>query len=359
MDTSKKDLKASILDILGKQGSIRVADIVATTGHSRAYVQRFFKELTEEGKMVRVGNANQARYVNTDAMAIAKAKKTILTFQRTFQREGLEEDRVFDMIKKETGIFLDLPKNVADILEYGFTEMLNNAIEHSQSADVRVSMKRPPTGQAGDAAVVRFEVLDRGIGLFENLMHVRKLSNVQEAIQDLLKGKQTTMPERHSGEGIFFTRRAADAFMVTSSDRRLLFDNRRDDFTVATVPAMVGTKITLVIDIDSPRVLRDVFKPFTDEEFEFSTTEVTIHLYQPGGSVDFISRSQARRLLVGLEKFKKIILDFSHVATVGQGFADEIFRVWHRHHPDVIFETRNTNQDIDFMLSRARGNETQ
>ena len=86
-----------------------------------------------------------------------------------------------------------------------------------------------------------------------------------------------------------------------------------------------------------------------------STTEVTIRLYRPGGATDFISRSQARRLLVGLEKFKKIILDFEHIATIGQGFADEIFRIWHDHHPEVLFETRHTNQDIEFMLSRARG----
>jgi len=40
-----------------------------------------------------------------------------------------------------------------------------------------------------------------------------------------------------------------------------------------------------------------------------------------------VSRSQAKRLLMGLEKFNTIILDFKGVVSVGQAFVDQVFRV--------------------------------
>jgi len=68
----------------------------------------------------------------------------------------------------------------------------------------------------------------------------------------------------------------------------------------------------------------------------------------------FISRSQARRVLTGLEKFKEITLDFSDVETIGQGFADEVFRVWKNNHPDIKINYQNTNENILFMIKRAK-----
>mgnify|MGYP001576918399 CR=1 FL=1 len=59
------------------------------------------------------------------------------------------------------------------------------------------------------------------------------------------------------------------------------------------------------------------------------------------------------RLLAELEKFKKITLDFSDVETVGQAFADEIFRVWNRRHPQVEIKYRNANENVSFMIQRA------
>ena len=35
---------------------------------------------------------------------------------------------------------------------------------------------------------------------------------------------------------------------------------------------------------------------------------------------------------VGLERFREVVLDFAGVDAIGQGFADEVFRVWARAH---------------------------
>ena len=71
---------------------------------------------------------------------------------------------------------------------------------------------------------------------------------------------------------------------------------------------------------------------------------------------EYISRSQARRILGGLDKFRTVILDFKNVKTVGQGFADEVFRVWKRHYPNIDIVTKNANENITFMIKRALAN---
>jgi hypothetical protein len=65
---------------------------------------------------------------------------------------------------------------------------------------------------------------------------------------------------------------------------------------------------------------------------------------------DYVSRSEARRLLANLEKFSEIVLDFRDAISVGQGFADEVFRVFARRHPGIRISTENTNAVIDAMI---------
>lgn len=67
-----------------------------------------------------------------------------------------------------------------------------------------------------------------------------------------------------------------------------------------------------------------------------------------------IARSRAREVLAGLEKFKIIVFDFDKVPTVGQAFADEVFRVFHHKYPKIKLETENMSEGVRFMVARAR-----
>lgn len=180
------DVKRIIVKQLKKKGSVRSKDIVRATGFSRVYVNRFFQKLVNSGEIMLVGKANVARYVSARNQG-SGWKKDILRIRKTLANKGLSEDAALDDIKTATGIFLKLPLNTASVLEYAFTEILNNAIEHSRSRTIFVEMER-------DKHAVYFEVLDRGIGIFKNIMKERRLKSELEAIQDLLKGKQTTSP---------------------------------------------------------------------------------------------------------------------------------------------------------------------
>ena len=70
----------------------------------------------------------------------------------------------------------------------------------------------------------------------------------------------------------------------------------------------------------------------------------------------YISRSQAKNLLVDLEKYKKIIFDFNGVDLISQGFADEIFRVYQNAHPNMILEPVNMNDTVAILVNDARNN---
>lgn len=343
------DVKHLILKKLARKKEIKVSEIVKETSFSRAYINRFFKELRDEGKIVLLGKSNKAKYVLAEKEAVALAKKEILTFRRALKNENISEDIVLNEIKKHTGIFIGLPKNIIQMLDYAFTEMLNNAIEHSKSKTIELFMEK-------DSGVVRFDVIDKGIGIFNNIMQKRKLKNEIEAIQNLIKGKETTMPKEHSGEGIFFTSKACDQLIIQSSEKKLIFNNVLDDVFVKNINNRKGTRVGFSINIKSKNDLNTIFRKYSAGAFEFGKTKVLVNLYKMG--TDYISRSQARRILVGLEKFKKIILDFRGVETVGQAFADEVFRVWKNRHSNIDIQYENSNENIDFMIKRADKNRT-
>lgn len=83
---------------------------------------------------------------------------------------------------------------------------------------------------------------------------------------------------------------------------------------------------------------------------QLKNTKVTLQ-----GKYDFlVSRSQAKMILADLDKFSKIVFDFKDVDQIGQGFADEIFRVFQNNHPKISLSTVNTNDNVAFMVTRAK-----
>lgn len=338
------ELRALILDTIKKQGQVKTADIVGFTGLSRAYVHRFLKTLADEGDLVLIGKANQAHYV-LPSKNENDVKVKPLKIHRIMTNKDLSEDKVLREIKEKSAIFQGIGGNVSSILDYSFTEMLNNAIEHSASEKIDVIMMRTATN-------IRFTVADRGVGIFNNIMEKKHLASTIDALQDLLKGKETTAPEAHSGEGIFFTSKIADLLTIKSFEKKLIFDNAVQDIYVKDVKPISGTKVDFVLDLKSNKNMADFFAKYTDESFQFSKTGVKVKLYHQ--DVDYVSRSQARRILAGLEKFKTVELDFQDVSTIGQAFADEIFRIWQTQHEDVKFVIKDATENVMLMIRRAQ-----
>jgi hypothetical protein len=72
------------------------------------------------------------------------------------------------------------------------------------------------------------------------------------------------------------------------------------------------------------------------------------------GDDKLISRSQAKRLLARIDKFKQVLFDFSEVEMIGQAFADEIFRVFANNYPAIELTVINTNESVQQMINRAK-----
>lgn len=338
------DIKELILKIASERGRIKTSDVVKGLHNtkSRQYVNSVMRGMVNKGLLLKGGTTAGSFYVLSQNAHLIGDEITV-----KLKREGLEEHKVFNDLKEKAPFINDIKENISSILFYAFTEMLNNAIEHSRSQYVETNIRK-------DKENILFIVNDFGVGVFRNVMRQRKLKSELEAIQDLLKGKTTTQPHSHTGEGIFFTSKIADVFILESFKYRLRVDNIiKDVFIEEFSPQKRGTKVTFMLSLTSRKHLNDVFSQFvtTLGEVGFDKTEIKVKLYASG--TVYISRSQARRILTGLDKFKTIILDFDQVTTVGQAFADEIFRVFQQRHPDIKIEPINMAKSVKFMIDRV------
>lgn len=316
------------------------SDIVRVTaerfGISRQAVNRHIHALEESGTLESDGKTRSRTY----------SLKVLSDTTLTLPIAGLEEHVPWQnsIRPKLEGV----PKNVVDICYYGFTEMLNNAIDHSGSEYVRIDCQMM-------ADFVDLKVSDSGIGIFRKIKEAFNLPDELEAIKQLAKGKLTTDPARHTGEGIFFTSRMFDRFIIMSGDvyfSHLVPDNNwliedADD----PIP---GTYVRMTISTRSGRDIKQVFDSFTveEEDFGFSKTRIPVSLLQYGAD-NLVSRSQAKRVLSRFEMFKEVILDFDGVPLIGQAFADEIFRVFQTGHPEVSVRSIHANPFVNSMIQRA------
>ena len=66
-------------------------------------------------------------------------------------------------------------------------------------------------------------------------------------------------------------------------------------------------------------------------------------------SDEAMSRGEAKQFCTQIEGAARIILDFSGVAFMGQGFADQLFRVFHEAHPEIELIPQNMNEDVQRM----------
>lgn len=338
------DLRSLILDLASKQERLTVNDVLAEIKHaySRAYLLRFFKQLIAEGKLLKSGSTRSAFYVLPE-----HADALTNLFEKRYPISRLQEHVVLLEVYRKLYFLNELPEHLRSIFDYAFSEMLNNAIDHSQSKFVAVRVER----QKG---AISFVIDDFGVGVFNNVMKERGLASPLEAIQDLLKGKTTTAPHAHSGEGIFFTSKAADRFTLDSFSTQLTVDNRIPDIFIHDLsPVKSGTRVTFELGLDHTGHLDELFRQYyTDaDDFSFDKTFIQIKLYTRGSI--YVSRSQAKRVLFGLEKFRTIVLDFDKVPGIGQSFADEIFRVFRLSHPEIQISYINANEAVRFMIERV------
>lgn len=242
----------------------------------------------------------------------------------------------------------EMPQNIDRIWHYGFTEMFNNAIDHSGATSITIQIKK---------TALNTEILihDNGVGIFKKIQNSLHLLDERHAILELVKGKLTTDPKRHTGEGIFFTSRAFDAYDILSGG--IYFSHKLtkvEDWVFENNNFNEGTTVWMKLQNQTSRDLKKIFDQYApSDEYSFIKTVVPVRLAQYDND-QLISRSQAKRLLSRVDLFKIVVFDFSGVDFIGQAFADEIFRVFASQHPLIELISVNTNLEIKKMIERAK-----
>lgn len=307
-------------------------------GVSSASVLRYISTLIDEGKIKKNEGRNSYAVVSKE-------------YRFEYDYPFPSEDRVWnqDIANILGDCFSENAKNNAN---YIFTEMFNNAVEHSEGTQIKVVVT------INDFQV---EILigDNGVGIFEKIKQKAGLEEKRYAVLELAKGKFTADPSRHSGEGIFFSSKIADNFLIMSDDmtyagqfdqeKGLLMDNDKSY-------NRKGTLVCFSVKSQTRKNRTKIFAEYCNnpDSFGFEKTIVAVRLLEEGATCPmFTSRSQAKRLMARLDRFKSIVLDFSEIKFIGQGFADEIFRVFAGEHKDCEIRFINENKDVGNMIKHV------
>ncbi len=240
------------------------------------------------------------------------------------------------------------PDNVQGIWHYGFTEMFNNAIDHSGATVIMVRIRKTAT-------TTEMVIFDNGVGIFNKIQTAMNLVDERHAILELSKGKLTTDPNNHTGEGIFFTSRMFDSFDILSGGVyfRHAF-GEAEDWILERDKFGEGTAVWMKLNNHTARTTKKIFDQYSSgDDYGFNKTVVPVKLAQYGND-QLISRSQAKRVLARVELFKIVVFDFNEVPSIGQSFADEIFRVFAQKHPEIQMLTIKANSAVKRMIDRAK-----
>ncbi|MBI3209077.1 MAG: DUF4325 domain-containing protein [Candidatus Solibacter usitatus] len=322
-----------------EKNSGNIAHLVATQFNiSRQAANKHLKNLVAEGALIPEGKTRYRRYKLAE----------LLDWRKLYTiGPGIEEDLVWS---RDISVVLgNLPKNVMDIWHFCITEMFNNALDHSGGKTVFVKVART-------AANTQIMLMDDGIGIFRKIQSEMNLADERHAILELAKGKLTTDPKRHTGQGIFFTSRVLDSFDILSSGVFFTHTFGKDEDWILERPeADDGTTVFMKLNNHSARTDKQIFDQFSSgDDYGFTKTVVPVRLAQYGDD-KLISRSQAKRLLVRIDRFRTVLFDFAGVETIGHAFADEIFRVFAQGHPNIEIIPINATPQVQQMINAARG----
>jgi hypothetical protein len=329
-------ITAEIEALFASHETITSGQVAQAAGVSRQAAHYNLKEMERRGDIIHEGAGRGGRYRR-------RAQRQIVYLLQDLREDEVWSEEVFALRQMDLAVF-DNPK-VRQILNFVFTEMVNNAIDHSGGTTLTVRW-------FFNTEEIAFEVEDDGVGAFQRMRETRNLQSDFDAIGEIAKGKQTSDPTRHSGLGIYFSSRMSSEFVLTSGHFTWTVDNRRDDNAVGWLDVpRIGTRVRCEIDASTTITPNEVFDVLSDPVIlGANKTTIRVSLFEEGG---FVSRAEAKRIGAHLEDFGTVELDFQGIESVGQGFVDELFRVWQSDHPQTRLIPIGANRSILLLIAKA------
>lgn len=340
-DQKREEIKKYIFRKISKDDAELIPKTMDSFGISITTVKRYLKEAEAE------------KWIETDENSGCGYRLVEKCFGETVSMAGenLEEDRLYE---EYIAKYLEgCNSRAIQIWQYACAEMLNNAIEHSQGRVIKIKVYT-------NVLYTKVVIADDGIGVFQSLQNYMKEHGwdnptTEDALIELYKGKITSKEENHSGEGIFFTSKMVDDFCIWSDGT--IYHWGGESGTKVTHSHLLayasrlqknGTMVVMNLENETKRKIAEVFNMYTDMDEGFVKTNIPIK--EVCFNSEPVARSQARRICNRLESFKEVVLDFHDVEFVGQGFADEIFRVYAAAHPQVVLYPVHFLPDVERMI---------
>ena len=314
------------------------AEIVARTGASLRSARHAIRRLRELQWLALEGTAFRPR---SPRHRPGLLRQVI----RRYELAGLAEDQPWEL---DYAPYFALSPELNRLVQHAFCELLNNAIDHSGGSHVTISMRQTPSH-------LQLLVSDNGSGLFKRIAETFAIDNPRLAMLELSKGKLTSQPLRHRGEGLFFTSRLADVFDLHANDaafRQLAWD---DGWQPQRALAQHGTSVYASFALDTPRTLDAVRRAHSldGRGVALERTQVPLRLLA-SARVGLESRSQARRAAARLASFRHAEIDFAGLADVGHAFVDELFRVIPLETPALALSATNMAPRVAEMVESVR-----
>ena len=332
-----EDIRQYILENIEKHPQSIATNTATHFSITRQAVNKHLQHLISEGALTASGKTRNRQY------KLCSLSETDTSYKI---EPGVDEDIAWTQhVVPMVGHF---PENVVDIWHYCFTEMFNNAVDHSGGRSILLKITKT-------SANTQMLLLDNGVGIFKKIQAAMNLADERHAILELCKGKLTTDPKKHTGQGIFFTSRLLDSFYILADG--VYFGHvlgKEEDWIIERPESQDGTGIFMKLNNHTARTCKKIFDQYSDEEdYGFIKTVVPVRLAQYGND-KLISRSQAKRVLARVELFKTVLFNFEGVPTIGQAFADEIFRVFANAHPEMNLVAINETSDVKRMIESAK-----
>jgi anti-sigma regulatory factor (Ser/Thr protein kinase) len=306
------------------------------TGASHRAAMAALKRLLEAGWLTRSGTARRPVFSPGSLRQVA----------RSYTLYGLQEDLPW---QRDFAPHFSLPRHVERMVQHGFTELVNNAADHSGGSSVTVSLRQTPTH-------VQLLVSDDGCGVFDKICTAFNLEDTQHAMLELSKGRLTSAPDAHTGRGLFFSSQLADVFDIHANNtayQRRAWES--SGWKKGRALPRQGSSIYMAIALNTTRTLDGVMEAWSTQGdgIEFDQTRVQLRLLTTEGQA-LDSRAAARRVGSRLATFKRAEIDFDGVSDVGHGFTDELFRVFAKANPQIELVATNTTPRIEALVKSAR-----
>ena len=293
-ETKRREIRKYLLRKIDEDDPLLIGKVSDAFGISPTSVRRYLTTETGAGH-IESSKENACGY---------QLKTTCISHSYKLSELSEFDD---DLAFEDASFVLPESREALRIWEYGLTEIFNNAISHSGGSKSKVFIEK-------NHLYTSVSISDDGVGIFTNIVDAMKRSGInnpqiRDAIVELYKGKFTSMPGKHSGEGIFFTMQLFDK-MAIISDGNILRRGYEGSPSIikshlisyAQKISKTGTVVIMKLENDTAKNITEILNRFSNTDEGFTKTRIPV--LEACLDREPVSRSQARRICTRLEKFK-------------------------------------------------------